>query len=66
MPSRHHLLADLEEKRRKNEEAGVEVLSWELAPASAESGYDPYDNPGAGKMAKSARVASKKKGRKKR
>ena len=65
MPSRHHLLADLEEKRRKKEDAAVEVLSWELAPASAESGYDPYDNPGAGKTAESARVASKK-GRRKR
>ena len=65
MPSRHHLLADLEDKRRKQEEADVEVLSWELAPASIESGYDPYDNPGAGKAADSARVASRE-GRKKR
>ena len=65
MPSRHHLLADLEDKRRKREEAGVEVLSWEPAPAATESGYDPYDNPGAGKTAELSRAAQKK-GRKKR
>jgi hypothetical protein len=66
MTSRNYLLADLEEKRRKQEEARVEVLSWELAPASTQSGYDPYDNPGAGKAPESHIVAGKKKVRKKR
>ena len=64
MPSRHHLLAELEENRRKSEEAGVEVLSVDLEPVTAEPGYDPYDNPGAGKVADTAAIAWKP-GRKK-
>ena len=49
MTSRHHLLADIENRRRKNAEKGVDVLSWELMPESDVQGYNPYDNPGAGK-----------------
>ena len=65
MPSRHHLLADLEDKRRKKEEECVEVVSWEPAPTGDASGYDPYDNPGAGKTTDATDVAGKR-GRKKR
>jgi hypothetical protein len=46
MPSRHYLLAELEDNRRKNEEEGVEVLGWQPADPADVTGYDPYDNPG--------------------
>ncbi len=50
MPSRHQLLAELEDRRRENEEDGVEVLDWDLAESPDLSGHNPYDNPGAGKI----------------
>jgi hypothetical protein len=49
MSSRHHLLAEIEEKRRREEEQPLEVLSWDLVEAAPAIGHNPYDNPGTGK-----------------
>lgn len=49
MKSRAELLAELEEKRLKNNNIQPEIEVFSLEEPEATGGYDPYDNPGLGK-----------------
>lgn len=49
MKTRAELLAEIEEKRWKNNKIKNDLNEFSLASPDAESGYDPYDNPGLGK-----------------
>jgi hypothetical protein len=60
MSSRHNLLAEIEEKRRREEEKPLEVLSWDLVETTSSAGHNPYDNPGTGKEARDSRFIGKR------
>jgi hypothetical protein len=63
MSSRHHLLAEIEEKRRREEEKPLEVLSWDLVETTSTAGHNPYDNPGTGKQTDRSRFIGKRRRR---
>ncbi len=54
MVSREVLLAGLEEQQDRKPKKHVEVLSMELIDPVEATGYNPYDNPGAGKTVRDA------------
>lgn len=60
MSSRHHLLAEIEDKRRREEEKPLEILSWDLVEMTPTDGHDPYDNPGTGKAMDDSRLIGKR------
>lgn len=45
MKSRAELLAELEEKRRENNEIAHDIDELSILGAESAGGYDPYDNP---------------------
>ena len=49
MKSRAELLAELEEKRRENNEIRANLDRFSILEPEAGDGYDPYDNPSLGK-----------------
>ena len=49
MKSRAELLAELEEKRRENNEIRANLDRISILEPEAADGYDPYDNPSLGK-----------------
>lgn len=60
MASRHHLLAEIEDKRRREEEQPLEILSWDLVETAPTDGHNPYDNPGTGKEIDKSRIIGKR------
>ena len=49
MKSRAELLAELEEKRRENNEIRANLDRFSILEPEAGDGYDPYDTPSLGK-----------------
>ena len=49
MKTRASLLAELEEKRRKNNKIELNLKVDSPFTAETDAGYDPYDNPSLGK-----------------
>lgn len=49
MKSRAELLAELEEKRRENNNIPMDLEELSIAAPEQAGGYDPYDNPSLGK-----------------
>ena len=49
MKSRAELLAELEEKRLKNNDIQANIDELSILDPEALDGYDPYDNPSLGK-----------------
>ncbi len=49
MSGRQTLMAEIEARRRSEAKDEIEVLAVDLAIASDEDGYNPYDTPGHSK-----------------
>lgn len=54
MKTRAELLAEIEEKRWKNNKINQDLNEFSVADPEAADGYDPYDHPGLGKAVRDA------------